>query len=131
MSYLSMASDLEKFFNDQCIMNATLVGHSMGGKAVQAFALSSSLSKDVLSHLVSVDMSPARGPLSTEFAVSALITSRQFTFHSFSLLPSQQYIKAMIEIEDANCQSRNEADQILKNYEKVKSSVTFTDFQEA
>lgn len=68
-----MATDLGKFFKDHSIRNATLIGHSMGGKAVQSFALSPTLPQDALSHLVSVDMSPARGPLSNEFAVSALL----------------------------------------------------------
>lgn len=41
-----------------------------GGKTVQAMALSPELPSNALSHLISVDMSPARGPLSKEFEVS-------------------------------------------------------------
>jgi pimeloyl-ACP methyl ester carboxylesterase len=96
LRYDEMAQDLMQFFKDHNIRQATLVGHSMGGKAVQSMALSKDLPSDYLSGLISVDMSPARGPLSTEFA---------------------QYIEAMIEIEDANCTSRQEADEILKKTE--------------
>jgi pimeloyl-ACP methyl ester carboxylesterase len=70
MRYDEMAQDLMRFFDDHKIRNAVLVGHSMGGKAVQSMALYKKLPSDYLSHLISVDMSPARGPLSTEFAVS-------------------------------------------------------------
>lgn len=65
-----MADDLLKFFEDHSIRQAALVGHSMGGKAVQSMALSKDLPAEYLSYLISVDMSPARGPLSSEFAVS-------------------------------------------------------------
>jgi pimeloyl-ACP methyl ester carboxylesterase len=70
MKYEEMAEDLMRFFDDHSIRQAALVGHSMGGKAVQSLALSKNLPADYLSHLISVDMSPARGPLSAEFAVS-------------------------------------------------------------
>jgi pimeloyl-ACP methyl ester carboxylesterase len=72
MRYEEMAEDLIKFFDDHKLRNAVLVGHSMGGKAVQSMALSKSLPSDYLSHLISVDMSPARGPLSKEFAVGQI-----------------------------------------------------------
>ena len=41
----------------------------MGGKVVMALALDPSLPESTLSHLVSVDMSPAEGAISPEFMV--------------------------------------------------------------
>lgn len=70
MQYYEMAGDLLRFFDEHSIRRAILVGHSLGGKAVQSVALDPDLPDDCLSHLISVDMSPARGPLSPEFAVS-------------------------------------------------------------
>lgn len=78
MRYDEMADDLLGFFDEHSITNAALVGHSMGGKAVQSMALSDKLPEDYLKYLISVDMSPARGPLSKEFRVCML------SFLSFS-----------------------------------------------
>lgn len=96
MSYSDMALDLLQFVTDHKLEKICLVGHSMGGKAVQAFALSPDLPEGVLEYLVSVDMSPAKGPLSKEF---------------------EQYIESMIEIEDAQVTSRAQADEMLQKVE--------------
>lgn len=96
MRYDEMADDLMRFFDDHNIRKAALVGHSMGGKAVQSMALSKKLPSDYLHHLISVDMSPARGPLSKEFA---------------------QYTDGMLKIEEAKCSSRQQADEILNKIE--------------
>src|SRR5215204_6260672 len=37
--YQTMVNDLEVFFDDHGLSNATLIGHSMGGKAAMNFAL--------------------------------------------------------------------------------------------
>lgn len=98
MSYYDMALDLIKFFKDHDLKDVALVGHSMGGKAVMSFALHPDLPKDALQYLVSVDMSPARGPLSKEFT---------------------QYIDTMARIQSKGVSSRSEADAILKETEPV------------
>ncbi|CAO1636514.1 unnamed protein product [Sympodiomycopsis kandeliae] len=96
MSYYDMALDLIKFTKDHGLKDIALVGHSMGGKAVMSFALHPELPQGVLKYLVSVDMSPARGPLSKEFA---------------------QYIDSMVEIQEEGVTSRSQADEILQKVE--------------
>lgn len=96
MTYLDMAGDIEKFFSDQQLSHVTLIGHSMGGKAAQTMALNPRLPKNALSHLISVDMTPAAGPISPEF---------------------MQYAKYMVEINKKQVKSRAEADQVLQEIE--------------
>lgn len=98
MSYRDMALDLLQFVKEHQLEKIALVGHSMGGKAVMAFALAPELQEGTLEYLVSVDMSPARGPLSPEF---------------------EEYIEAMLAIEKKGCGTRGEADELLKETEPV------------
>jgi esterase/lipase len=98
MSYRDMALDLLAFVKEHNLEKIALVGHSMGGKAVMAFALSPELKSGTLEYLISVDMSPARGPLSKEF---------------------EEYIEAMLAIEKKGCRTRGEADELLKETEPV------------
>lgn len=96
MRYDEMAKDLIRFFEDHKIKQAILTGHSMGGKTVQSMALDKDVPNDFIRYLISVDMSPARGPLSKEFA---------------------QYVQKMCEIEEKQCSSRQEADKVLEEVE--------------
>ncbi|WFC95381.1 methionyl aminopeptidase [Malassezia brasiliensis] len=96
MSYTDMAADVKRFFADHKLKNHTLIGHSLGGKVAMAMALDPSLPSGTLSHLVSVDMSPAEGPISPEF---------------------MRYARTMLEIERANVKQRSEADEILQKVE--------------
>lgn len=77
MHYADMASDVVRFLGERQLQGSLLIGHSMGGKTALATALSPELSPGVLSGLVSVDMSPARGALSAEFAVRALLSQSE------------------------------------------------------
>ena len=65
-----------------------------------AFALDPSIPKDLLSHLVVVDITPAVGPISPEF---------------------REYINAMHEVEAANVKTKKEGDEIIKKHEPVSS----------
>lgn len=69
MTYSDMADDVKTFLQEQKLSNVALVGHSMGGKVAMTVALDPALPKNTLSHLVSVDMSPAEGAISPEFMV--------------------------------------------------------------
>lgn len=100
MSYLDMASDVRKFFDDKNLSDMTLIGHSMGGKVVMAMALDPNLPDHMLSHLISVDMSPAEGPISPEF---------------------MEYARCMAEINKMNVKSRSEADKVLQKIEPTLS----------
>lgn len=55
MSYRAMAADLKEFVDQHCGGHACLVGHSMGGKAVMAAALTT---PDSVDRLVVVDVAP-------------------------------------------------------------------------
>ncbi|PWN46105.1 alpha/beta-hydrolase [Ceraceosorus guamensis] len=100
MTYMDHARDLENFLNDQDLtQNVALIGHSMGGKAVQTLALDLAdlpSSNNPITSLISVDMTPARGALSPEFA---------------------NYLQAMIDIDAARCTSNKEADEMLQKWE--------------
>ncbi|KAG9015322.1 hypothetical protein FRB93_013022 [Tulasnella sp. JGI-2019a] len=97
MDYESMAADVLHFCETYSLKDISLLGHSMGGKVVAAVALSPSLPSDLLSRLILVDMSPAKGPISAEF---------------------QSYVVGMKEIESRKTKSRKEADEVLQEYEK-------------
>ncbi|KAK0522432.1 hypothetical protein OC842_006468 [Tilletia horrida] len=104
LHYADMAEDVITFLRDSVRKEIgekgiVLIGHSMGGKAAQAAALSPNLPTDLLTGLISVDMSPKRGALSKEFA---------------------GYVDGMQEIERAGCASRKEADEILQRWEQVQ-----------
>ncbi|KDN53358.1 alpha/beta-hydrolase [Tilletiaria anomala UBC 951] len=95
--YKDMAADVLRFLQDNNLRNVVLIGHSMGGKVSLALALSPDLPPGTISHLISVDMTPARGPISPAF---------------------EHYIEAMIAIRDAGLETRNEADKMLQEIEK-------------
>ncbi|CAD6950937.1 unnamed protein product [Tilletia controversa] len=102
LHYKDMAADIVHFIQDKVQPETrgkpvVLIGHSMGGKATLAVALSPDLPKDLLTGIISVDMSPQRGALSKEF---------------------MGYVDAMEEIERAQCSSRKQADEILQRWEK-------------
>ncbi|WWC87671.1 uncharacterized protein L201_002562 [Kwoniella dendrophila CBS 6074] len=95
-TYSAMAEDLAHFFKKQnLISGVNLMGHSMGGKAVMAFALNEKLNSPLRS-LISVDMSPAIGKISPEFSA---------------------YTDAMMEVEKAQVKTKHEADGIFAKVE--------------
>ncbi|KAH7325315.1 alpha beta-hydrolase [Rhizoctonia solani] len=104
MDYSAMASDILQFCQSKSLSDISLVGHSLGGKVVMAFALNPSLPKDMLSRLVVVDISPAVGPISPEF---------------------RRYIDAMKEIDEAKVKTKKEGEEILKKYESDASTRAF------
>lgn len=53
--YASMVEDLQEFFDDHQLQSATLIGHSMGGKAAMNFALAH---PDEVGKLIVVDIAP-------------------------------------------------------------------------
>jgi len=56
-TYQDMVNDLSRFFNDQPIQKATLLGHSMGGKLAMMFA---SEYPELIAGLIVADISPKR-----------------------------------------------------------------------
>ena len=73
---------------------------SRGGKVAMATALSPELAPNVLSNLIVVDIAPARAPaLSDEFV---------------------GYFEGMQKVENAQVSTRQDAQTILTEYEKVR-----------
>ncbi|WWD15607.1 hypothetical protein CI109_100029 [Kwoniella shandongensis] len=103
-TYSAMAEDIAHFLDQQGLKSGVnLLGHSMGGKAVMAFALNEKLNKPLRS-LISVDMTPAVGKMSPEFAA---------------------YTEAMMEVEKARVKTKHEADKILEKVEPVLATRQF------
>ncbi len=90
-SYEVMADDLYAFIQEHQLVQPVIIGHSMGGKTVMTFACKY---PDVFSKMVVVDISP-----------------RYYKPHHQSILAGL----SAIHLE--TLQSRQEADEILKNYE--------------
>jgi hypothetical protein len=63
------------------------------------FALSPELPPDMLANLIVADMTPAKGDLSSEF---------------------RGYIEGMKKIEESKVLTRNDAQNIIAQYEKVR-----------
>ncbi|KIM39337.1 hypothetical protein M413DRAFT_415968 [Hebeloma cylindrosporum] len=102
MTYEAMAADVRKFIMDKGLKDVALLGHSMGGKAAMAYALSLKANGETsipLSQLIVLDIAPSIGSLSSDFI---------------------QYIHVMQKIEDLPpgvIKTRTDADNILKPYE--------------
>ena len=88
--YNTMVTDLEEFFVDHELNNATLIGHSMGGKAAMNFALAH---PEKIERLIVVDIAPRFYDLEHYIIADGLAA---VPLHSIS--------------------SRNEADEILSQY---------------
>jgi pimeloyl-ACP methyl ester carboxylesterase len=89
-----MAEDLELFIKHHDIQKGTLIGHSMGAKAVMAVALRQNVK---IGNLISVDNAPVDAALKSDFA---------------------KYTVGMRRIEETGVKSLKEADKILMDYEE-------------
>ncbi|PPQ83488.1 hypothetical protein CVT25_006978 [Psilocybe cyanescens] len=102
MTYEAMAGDVHRFIEDKKLKRVALLGHSMGGKAAMAYALSLKkwdVSPGTLSKLIIADIAPSIGSLSPEFI---------------------RYIGAMQKIEalpPGVIRTRTDADHKLQPYE--------------
>lgn len=90
-NYTVMAEDLHEFIRQKNLENPIIIGHSMGGKTVMKFAVNY---PDAFSKMVVVDISP-----------------RYYTPHH------QSVIAGLSAIPIEKLQSRQEADEILKEFE--------------
>lgn len=93
--YDAMAADLQEFIADHQLVQPIVVGHSMGGKTVMQFAMDY---PGQYSRLVVVDIAPKFYPI-----------------HHAEL------IRGLKAIDLLKIKSRNEADEILKQYEPILS----------
>ncbi|KAK4501824.1 hypothetical protein PRZ48_007633 [Zasmidium cellare] len=93
--YIALAEDLELFVNHHKIVDGTLIGHSMGAKAVMAVALRKQVK---IGNLIPVDNAPVDAALKSDFG---------------------KYCVGMRKIEEAGVKSLKEADKILEDYEEA------------
>lgn len=70
MHYPLMAEDVAGFFEEQGLVDASVVGHSMGGKVAMQFALAH---PERVKKLVVVDMAPRQYPPSHAAIIAALL----------------------------------------------------------
>lgn len=70
-NYPCMAEDLRQFMENNWIYHATIIGHSMGGKAAMQFALEN---PDMVDKLIVVDISPKAYPGSHHHIYDALLS---------------------------------------------------------
>ena len=94
-TFNDMRNDLEEFFETHNIEKATLLGHSMGGKAAMWFALDF---PEKVEKLVIADIAPKDYLLLKE--------DSQFYLH-------QNILLAMMEIDFSKIKSRNEVDEFM------------------
>ena len=87
VSYEAMADDVGEFLYDHDLNGATLMGHSMGGKAAMTLALSE---PDLVGSLIVVDIAPV------------------IYKHT-----NEDWIDAMLSVDLANLEGRNDADAEL------------------
>ncbi|KAJ4480170.1 alpha/beta-hydrolase [Lentinula aciculospora] len=107
MGYLHMAADILHFIRKLGLSDISLLGHSMGGKAVMTLALDNNLPFELLKNLIVVDISPIKGKVSRT---------------------TISYIEAMRRIEDLKLtgpNARKEADRLLVDVEKDPSTRAF------
>lgn len=88
--YKAMVNDLETFFDDHQINNATLIGHSMGGKAAMNFAIAH---PEKIEKLIVVDIAP-----------------REYNLEHYAIADG------LAAIPVAEISSRNEADEKLAEH---------------
>ena len=90
--YEAMAEDLKEFIDDHQLENVTLIGHSMGGKAVMQFAMKY---PDDFSKMIVVDIAPKFYPV----------------HHSMIL-------QGLASIDLKSLKSRTEANELMKRFEE-------------
>ncbi|EME43158.1 hypothetical protein DOTSEDRAFT_25135 [Dothistroma septosporum NZE10] len=92
--YEALAEDLELFIDTNKIEDGTLIGHSMGAKAVMTVALRKRVP---IGNLILVDNAPVDAALKSDFG---------------------KYCVGMRKIEEAGVKSLRDADRILADYEE-------------
>ena len=95
--YTALAEDIEGFLAEHGLRNPTLIGHSMGAKAVMAVALRDPARVEAL---VSIDNAPVDAALASDFGT---------------------YVAGMRKVEEAAVRKQSDADEILQGYVEVRA----------
>ncbi|CAN9381780.1 unnamed protein product [Alternaria sp. RS040] len=93
-NYTALAEDVEAFLEKHELKNATLIGHSMGAKAVMTMALRN---PDCCANIIPVDNAPVDAALSSDFP---------------------KYAEGMQHVEKSQPKSQREADKLMEPYAK-------------
>jgi pimeloyl-ACP methyl ester carboxylesterase len=94
-TYPLLAVDLSEFITKHGLKNPTLIGHSMGAKAVMTLALRE---PDRIANLIAVDNAPVDAMLKSDFGT---------------------YVRGMKAVEKVGVSRQSEADEILQKYIQV------------
>jgi pimeloyl-ACP methyl ester carboxylesterase len=94
-TYPLLAADLSAFITNHRLKTPTLIGHSMGAKAVMTLALRE---PERIANLIAVDNAPVDAMLKSDFGT---------------------YVRGMKEVERVGVSRQSEADEILEKYVKV------------
>ena len=106
-TYAAMREDLEQFLDGQGIDRAVLIGHSMGGKTIMAFAMKY---PDRVQSLISVDIAPR--------------SYQDLALNSHMAANHAGMIDAMLALDISGMETREEVDQALSTdigSERVRS----------
>lgn len=106
-TYAAMRDDLEEFLYARGIDKAVLIGHSMGGKTIMAFAMKY---PDRVQSLISVDIAPR--------------SYQDLALNSHMAANHAQMIDAMLALDLSKMETREEVDQALSTEigsERVRS----------
>jgi esterase len=100
MSYPAMAQDLLDTLNAHGIDKATLIGHSMGGKAVMAFT---ALAPERVDKLVAIDIAPV----------------------DYHVRRHDEIFAAINAVTEAACPSRQKAAEVMRSYLNEEGVIQF------
>jgi esterase len=138
MNYSVMADDLLEFFDSQKLDRASLIGHSMGGKAAMQFALNF---PERVEKLVVVDISPRASPRNHEEIFRALLALDLMQFQSRTqmeqalepdipdlvvrrfLLKNLKSVRSTSPSEPSHFEWRIPLDILFKNYSNICEAI--------
>ena len=132
MSYPVMAEDLREFFASHNILEAHLLGHSMGGKVAMQFAVENPAQVD---KLIVVDIAPKTYPSSQRSLLEILRGLRLGAFKSFgdidaALAPlirnsglRQFLLKNLARDSGIGFRWKIDLDALIKNYDELAKSI--------
>ena len=135
-SYALMAGDLVDFFDQQWLHQASVIGHSMGGKVAMQFALDN---PGVVNKLVVVDIAPKMYPphhqdvLDTmlSFDPSAADNRRDMLLHLQSHLRDARTVhflmKNLSRSKEGGFRWKMNLDSLVANYRELNETVTYDD----
>lgn len=137
MDYPSMAADLNQLLTDLNITSATIIGHSMGGKAAMAL---SNIATDKINKLIVLDMAPIsyqeRRHDNVFAGLNAVIENKpktrkealHFLAQHIELDGVRQFLAKSLQLQDGYMQWLFNVDGIIGNYHHIQSWTNISPF---